>query len=38
VISKSEAKEVWHQILRMTLHGEDLQKLGVEEDDWWEEE
>jgi acylphosphatase len=27
VISKSEAKDVWHQILRATLHGEDLQKL-----------
>jgi acylphosphatase len=26
-ISKSEAKDVWHQILRTTLHGEDLQKL-----------
>jgi acylphosphatase len=31
VISKSEAKDVWYQILRTTLHGEDLQKLG--EDD-----
>jgi acylphosphatase len=31
VISKSEAKDVWHQILRTTLRGEDLQKLG--EDD-----
>jgi acylphosphatase len=30
-ISKSEAKHVWHQILRTTLDGEDLQKLG--EDD-----
>jgi len=30
-ISKSEAKDVWHQILRTTLHGDDLQKLG--EDD-----
>ena len=30
-ISKSDAKDVWHQILRTTLHGEDLQKLG--EDD-----
>lgn len=30
-ISKSEAKDVWHQILRTTLQGEDLQKLG--EDD-----
>jgi acylphosphatase len=27
-ISKSEAKDVWHQILRATLHGKDLQKLG----------
>jgi acylphosphatase len=27
-ISRSEAKDVWHQILRTTLHGEDLQKLG----------
>jgi acylphosphatase len=27
-IYKSEAKDVWHQILRTTLHGEDLQKLG----------
>jgi acylphosphatase len=27
-ISKSEAKDVWHQILRTTLNGEDLQKLG----------
>ena len=26
-IAKSEAKGVWHQILRTTLHGEDLQKL-----------
>jgi acylphosphatase len=30
-VSKSEAKDVWHQILRTTLRGEDLQKLG--EDD-----
>jgi acylphosphatase len=30
-ISKSEAKDVWHQILRTTLRGEDLKKLG--EDD-----
>jgi acylphosphatase len=30
-ISKSEAKDVWRQILRTTLHGEDLRKLG--EDD-----
>ena len=28
VISKSDAKEVWHQILRATLGAEDLQKLG----------
>jgi acylphosphatase len=28
VISKSEAKDVWHQILRTNLRGEDLQKLG----------
>jgi acylphosphatase len=28
VISKSEAKDVWHQILRTTLRGDDLQKLG----------
>jgi acylphosphatase len=27
-ISRSEAKDVWHQILRTTLQGEDLQKLG----------
>jgi acylphosphatase len=27
-ISRSEAKDVWHQILRTTLHGEDLQKLS----------
>ena len=31
VISKSEVKHIWHEILRTTLHGEDLQKLG--EDD-----
>ena len=30
-ISKSEAKDVWHQILRTSLDPEDLQKLG--EDD-----
>jgi acylphosphatase len=30
-ISKSAAKDVWHQILRTTLRGEDLRKLG--EDD-----
>jgi acylphosphatase len=27
-ISKSEAKDVWHEILRTTLRGEDLKKLG----------
>jgi acylphosphatase len=28
VIPKSDAKDVWHQILRATLRGGDLQKLG----------
>jgi acylphosphatase len=28
VTSKLEAKDVWHQILRTTLRGKDLQKLG----------
>jgi acylphosphatase len=28
MISKSEAKDVWHQILRSTLRGDDLKKLG----------
>ena len=28
VISKSEAKDVWHEILWTTLKGDDLQKLG----------
>jgi acylphosphatase len=28
VISKSEAKDVWHEILRTTLKGDDLQKLS----------
>jgi acylphosphatase len=28
VISKSDAKDVWHEILRTTLEGDDLQKLG----------
>ena len=28
VISKSETKDVWHEILRTTLKGDDLQKLG----------
>ena len=37
-ISKSEAKDVWHQILRTTLHGEDLQKLSEEGVDWEEED
>jgi acylphosphatase len=30
-ISKSDAKEVWHQILRTTLQGEDLQKLDKDD-------
>jgi len=30
-ISRSEAKDVWHQILRTTLHGEDLEKLGEDQ-------
>jgi acylphosphatase len=37
-ISKSEAKGVWHQILRTTLQGEDLQKLEEEGVDWEEED
>ena len=37
-ISKSEAKDVWHQILRTTLQGEDLQKLSEEGVDWEEED
>ena len=37
-ISKSEAKDVWHQILRTTLQGEDLQKLEEEGVDWEEED
>jgi acylphosphatase len=28
VISRSDAKDVWHQILRNTLQGDDLKKLG----------
>jgi acylphosphatase len=28
VISKGEAKAVWHEILKTTLEGEDLKKLG----------
>jgi acylphosphatase len=31
VISKSEAKDVWHEILRTTLRGDDLEKLGDED-------
>jgi acylphosphatase len=31
IVSKKEAKEVWHEILRSTLKGEDLDKL--EDDD-----
>ena len=31
VISKSEAKDVWHEILRTTLKGDDLQKLSDED-------
>jgi acylphosphatase len=30
-ISKSDAKDVWHQILQTTLRGEDLQKLGKDD-------
>jgi acylphosphatase len=30
-ISKSDAKDVWHEILRTTLRGEDLQKLGKDD-------
>ncbi len=37
-ISKSEAKGIWHQILRTTLQGEDLQKLEEEGVDWEEED
>jgi acylphosphatase len=32
-ISKKEAKEVYHEILRTTLKDEDLNKLGDEDDD-----
>ena len=28
VVSKAEAKDIWHSILRSTLKGEDLKKLG----------
>jgi acylphosphatase len=31
VISKSEAKDVWHGILKSTLKGDDLNKLGDED-------
>jgi acylphosphatase len=31
VISKSEAKDAWHQILRTTLDPEDRQKLGADD-------
>jgi acylphosphatase len=31
-ISKKEAKEVWHEILRSTLKGEDLDKLGDDDE------
>jgi acylphosphatase len=30
-ISRKKAKEVWHEILRSTLRGEDLDKLGDDE-------
>jgi acylphosphatase len=30
-ISKSDAKDVWHQILQTTLRGEDLKKLGKDD-------
>jgi acylphosphatase len=30
-ISEKEAKEVWHEILRKTLKGEDLNKLGPDD-------
>ena len=31
VISKAEAKEVWHGILKSTLTGDDLKKLGPDD-------
>jgi acylphosphatase len=31
-ISKKKAKEVWHKILRSTLTGEDLNKLGDDDE------
>jgi acylphosphatase len=31
-ISKKEAKQVWHEILRSTLKGEDLNKLGDDDE------
>jgi acylphosphatase len=32
VVPKSEAKDVWQEILRTTLKGDDLKKLGDDED------
>jgi len=32
VISKSQAKDVWHEILQTTLKGDDLKKLDDDED------
>ena len=32
VISKSQAKDVWHKILQATLKGDDLKKLDDDED------
>jgi hypothetical protein len=31
-VSKREAKAVWHEILRNTLKGEDLDKLDEDDD------
>jgi acylphosphatase len=31
VISKAEAKDVWHGILKTTLTGDDLRKLGADD-------
>jgi hypothetical protein len=31
-ISRKEAKQVWHEILRSTLKGEDLDKLDDDEE------
>jgi acylphosphatase len=33
IISKKQAKQVWHEILRTTLKGEDLKKLGDDDDE-----